>query len=989
MDLLSQLQKFGNVKAGLPPAFSQIMPSTLAITGSVLTNAGVGGLILRAYTEIGRLPYSASILPDAFGGKPLATTLINSVAFNLASFSGQNSNYSLRISGYIQCSVSNNYIFKAISDDAVRLFIDETRIIDSWTFAGGIPVTSTGSCFMCAGQYYPILIEHSATGGSQQLTVQSSSDGITFKTLTHAIDGSNFSMAFDSSEFGGVRAGSLRVGGKTIFNGSIAAQATRKALLLANPPYLGTIAALSSNLAGPFAIAFWVKHTASNNIQTFVSFGGNRHIQINQFNQLIIAPSNGAAPSVSSTILATNVPNHVSCFLNSSNQFALYVNGTLDSAYNGSYTASTLPAITSDSLAIGGISSSTAATSSNLANVNTVIADLSIWNVAAFGTIDALKIYNSGRRYDVSSDVSLDNTSLPNLYLSYGFDTDDGKTRFTDSSPWHRNLVFSSGSTVSVVPAIIVNSDALSVIPNKIHTLNNVAIGSPNTLAPLTVVGSSNSLYNGALVVVKSIGSNANSAISVSAGVNASIPGGNSFIVFDQKDISGWSFGQDVSDAAKLKICNNSSFLTSSPYLTIDTSGRVGIGLSSPAFNLDIAGNINFSGSLYQGGAAYISSQWTTSGSNIFFGSSAANVGINTPNPSVSLDVVGSGRFTGSLSVAALTGTLINSTNILASKIGLGVAGVGQMLDVKGNSSWGQARFIPQVDNYEAALSFYRYSNLSQAAAGDTWILGHAAAGAAPGSFGLGCYGANGTVSAINIANTGFVGVAGKLNPAFALDVLGNINFSGNLFQGGVQYVGSQWTSAGTNLFYNSGAVGIGLSNPAFTLDVSGSSRISGSLTTNLVAASNLNVFGTISGTSLSLSGTFTTSGIIANNVYGSLLGRFYDESGVYNNIGSLTPGSPLPSPFITRPLIDNQLSLITFNNATIGSLSANYSLRIAGYIQPPATGTYLFRVTGQEGYSLNIAGQKLVNKWTYSGSVTSVIGTLTMYSRMWVSDLC
>ena len=1010
MDLLSQVQKFGNVKAGLPPAFTQVMPTTLALSGSVLNNAGIGGLILRAYTEVGNLPNSASYLPEPYAGRPISTLIVKTLNFNLASFSGQNSNYSLRITGYIQPPQSARYTFKVICDDAARMYINDYKLIDSWTFVNAQPATITATCFLNQGQYVPFLIEHSATGGSQQLTVQWSTDGTNFYTLNHASDITNFSLAFDAGEYAGVRTGTLRVSGKTVFNSTVSVQSPRKSLIMISPPYIGSLsgsANISNDLSASFVISLWLKHSSASSVQTILSFGGNRHIQINQFNQVIISPANGV--SVSASVLAINVPNHLIVYLNPSNQFALYVNGSLDGNYNGSYSATSLAAPSGNTLAFGGTS---ALSSTNLVNINTLIADVAIWNVATFTANEALKLYNGGRRFNIPTDLSTDNTGISTLYLYYGFDNDSASNKIIDSGPASRHLNLTNSSTVITSPALIVNSDSFNISDGKIHTNNRLSIGSPSTLAPLTVIGTFNSLYNGALLAVQSIGTQANAGISITSGVGSSYPGGNSFLTFDQKNISGWSIGQDVADSAKFKICNTNS-LTSASLIAIDQSGRVGIGKTSPSFSLDVAGNINFSGSLFQGGTAYISSQWVSSGNNLYFpASSSAFVGINTSTPSQALDVAGSGRFTGSLTVAALTGTLINSSNILASKLGIGVSGVGQMLDIRGVANWGQARLIPQSDNSESSISFYRYSNLSQAASGDTWILGHQISGIPSGSFGFGCFAPSGFVNALSAANNGFIGI-GKTNPGFALDVNGNINFSGNLFQGGVQYVGSQWTSSGTNLYYASGAVGIGTSNPAFILDVLGSSRIS-SLTTNLINATSLNVVGSIvsnsvtltgnlatstlssnvitstslnslaiTGSTLSLTSNLTTSGVISNNVYGSLLGRFYDESGIYTNL-SLSPGSSLPSAFNTRPLLDSQISSINLNNFTVGTLSSNYSLRIAGYIQPPSTGTYLFRMTGQEGYSLYIAGQKIFNNWIYSGSSTSSIGTLTMYNKMW-----
>jgi len=83
-------------------------------------------------------------------------------------------------------------------------------------------------------------------------------------------------------------------------------------------------------------------------------------------------------------------------------------------------------------------------------------------------------------------------------------------------------------------------------------------------------------------------------------------------------------------------------------WLAVTQGGNVGVGTTGPAYKLDVAGDINFTGALRSNGNIVTfggggGSQWTSSGASIYVGS-GSNVGLNTTSPSYLLDVAGYSR---------------------------------------------------------------------------------------------------------------------------------------------------------------------------------------------------------------------------------------------------------------------------------------------------------------------------------------------------------
>jgi len=80
------------------------------------------------------------------------------------------------------------------------------------------------------------------------------------------------------------------------------------------------------------------------------------------------------------------------------------------------------------------------------------------------------------------------------------------------------------------------------------------------------------------------------------------------------------------------------------------------------------AGNINFTGDLYQNGSLYVSSQWSSSGGNLFIPATNGNVGIATTSPAYTLDVNGTVNSNNMISTN-ITTSVLNASGITSGNI--------------------------------------------------------------------------------------------------------------------------------------------------------------------------------------------------------------------------------------------------------------------------------------------------------------------------------
>jgi hypothetical protein len=343
-------------------------------------------------------------------------------------------------------------------------------------------------------------------------------------------------------------------------------------------------------------------------------------------------------------------------------------------------------------------------------------------------------------------------------------------------------------------------------------------------------------------------------------------------------------------------------------------------------------GNINFTGSLYQNGALYISSQWIgTTGNSIFYGSAGnVTIGIGTTNPTYTLDVNGTGHFTTGINTGTLAVT--NTLNMYSSVF---------------HNTYGS----------------YLTNNTSSGLIYNTSIAGPILYGQGGGMLGY-----NGSINVLSWNSAGNVGIS-TTNQSYNLDVNGTTRLggttyisSGNLYvNNGNQIViqnntintgvsdmikfgqsdttnnegildfnyiglGNSNNSIGLGLFgannkmviMGSGFVGIGTTNPGTTLDVVGNARFTTSITTGNVNSTNITT------TNLFSINTTLTNLVSTNNTIANLISTNLTITNVTGNnllqINSTLTNLISTSTTLGSTLCTNIFTAI-FNSNTVGNI--------------------------------------------------------------------
>ena len=307
----------------------------------------------------------------------------------------------------------------------------------------------------------------------------------------------------------------------------------------------------------------------------------------------------------------------------------------------------------------------------------------------------------------------------------------------------------------------------------------------------------------------------------------------------------------------------------SGSHIYANNNGNVGIKTTSPAYDLDVNGDINLTGSLRINGVAQTfgggggSSYWVYNGATYSLSFVNGIVGIGTNSPGYTLDVAGdinmstgsSFRINGVAQTFGFSGNIadyITHTGDTDTKFGfpdvdkfiVNTAG-SERLTIFNNGNIGINQTNPQYkldvdgDINMSTGSSFRINGVAQTFAGSgSGFTGDIAdyithTGDTDTKFGfpdVDKFIVNTAGSErLTIFNNGNTGI-NQTNPQYKLDVDGDINLTGDLrINGIIQSVGgggsggsSPWATSGNDVYRTSGKVGIGKTNPTYAVDVNG-----------------------------------------------------------------------------------------------------------------------------------------------------------------------
>lgn len=210
-------------------------------------------------------------------------------------------------------------------------------------------------------------------------------------------------------------------------------------------------------------------------------------------------------------------------------------------------------------------------------------------------------------------------------------------------------------------------------------------------------------------------------------------------------------------------------------------------------------------------------------------------------------------------------------------------------------------------------------------------------------------------VTPTGITTTTSVGIGTTDQPLFTLDVDGDINFTGTLYEDGSPFVASRWTSGtGDDIYRLNGDIGIGTDNPTSKLHVVGNTLVEGDSQVDGISTSSRFVSTVASGTSpLTVSSTTLVTNLNADLFRGRVppTGDFVGTS----------DDQTLTNKILTSPTV-NGIG-VSFAGSSSGYTRLSASATASGILTLPAeTGTLISSAGNGVVTSGMIANNTIVN---------------------------
>lgn len=282
---------------------------------------------------------------------------------------------------------------------------------------------------------------------------------------------------------------------------------------------------------------------------------------------------------------------------------------------------------------------------------------------------------------------------------------------------------------------------------------------------------------------------------------------------------------------------NKTTFVGASSNIVLDnviSSLGIGVDVNGPTSNLHvvgnayvstdvtIAGNIDFqtitqNGAPFSGGGGNAPSPWVTSGNDIsystgnvavdtntlFVDSVNNRVGIGTLTPATALDV--SGDVTATTFIGSLQGNAQSSDRwSIGRTLTVSGAVTGTSSLINGNQNSTLVTTLANLDTSKITTGILPVTRGGTGVATSTGT-GSVVLSNAPAFTGDATFDTN-TLKIDSVNNR--VGIA-TATPGYTLDVTGDVNFTGNLTQGGNPFGGGAFITDGTKAYYTNGPVGI------------------------------------------------------------------------------------------------------------------------------------------------------------------------------------